>query len=273
MSYAYDNEDFSRYYDEFVAKHIPTDVYWTSTVKDVYIEIIKRTIMQDSIVVELGCGTGENLFYFREYFKNLNMKFIGIDHSEMMLKRAREKLNDETKHSIEFIHENLTNFARLFPEQSIDCILLPAGTFHHLITNLEREQFIKNIQQTLRSQTGLFALYLMPDSFIRIETIAEPNNQDKFQLISSENRQENDQEWICKSTFQFDIPPKINLSWDLRTCSITNLIDFFLFNDFQLVSVCLNGQDLENVNETIRSSLNNLSTPVILVFRTIKNTN
>ncbi|CAF3589658.1 unnamed protein product, partial [Rotaria sp. Silwood2] len=33
MSYAYDNDEFSRYYDAFVAEHIPHDIYWTNTVQ------------------------------------------------------------------------------------------------------------------------------------------------------------------------------------------------------------------------------------------------
>ncbi|CAF1343717.1 unnamed protein product [Rotaria sordida] len=276
MSYAYDNDEFSRYYDTFVAEHVSQDIYWTDTVKQVYAEIIQRTFIdnQQTIIVELGCGTGENLIYFSQYFQNKNLKFIGIDHSQSMLNRAKEKLiNQSNINQIEYLHGSLTNFADCLKTQKIDCILLPAGTFHHLITDNERQEFINNIQQTLRFQTGLFAIYLFPDSLIRIESIDNLNNENKLKLISIENLQQNNNEWLCKQTFEFNIPPKIQLSWQLRTCSILKLINLFISNNFEILFCCLNGKDLQPYNENISYSLMNMTTPVILVFRTIKNTN
>ncbi|CAF4434744.1 unnamed protein product, partial [Adineta steineri] len=136
-----------------------------------------------------------------------------------------------------------------------------------------------NIQQPLRPQTGLFAIYLMPDCYIYIgePPIDNSNNQDRLQLISVENTQQNNSnngEWICKQTFEFNIPPKIELSWQLRTCNISKFIQLFLQNNFEPVFCCLNGKELLSYDENISSFLNNNnSTPVILVFRSIKNTN
>jgi len=275
MSYAYDNDEFSRYYDSFVAEHIPVDIYWINTVKNVYTEIIQRTFLnnQCTTIIELGCGTGENLIYFQNYFQNQNIKLIGIDHSQVMLDRAKEKSLNQSINSIEFLHGNLTNFSKCLETKIIDCILLPAGTFHHLITDSERQEFIINIQQTLRPETGLFGIYLFPDSLIHIERTVHSNVEEKFKLISTENIQQTDNEWICKQTFEFNIPPKIKLSWQLRTCSILKLIHLFSSNNFEVIFCCLNGKDLLFYNENIVSSLNNISTPVILIFRTIKNTN
>jgi len=274
MSYAYDNDEFSRYYDTFV-EQLPSDIYWVETIQNVYTEIIQRTFIdnQSTIILELGCGTGDDLIYYKNYFKNSNIKLISIDHSQAMLNRAKEKLINQSINSIEFLHGNLTNFSKCFETKIIDCILLPAGTFHHLITDIERQEFIINIQQTLRPETGLFAIYLLPDSLVHVEPTVNPNVQEKFQLISVENIQQTDNEWICKQIFEFDIPPKIELSWQLRTCSISKLIHLFILNNFEIIFCCLNGKDLLLYNENILSSLNNISTPVILVFRTIKNTN
>jgi len=155
----------------------------------------------------------------------------------------------------------------------IDCILLPAGTFHHLITDIDRQELINNIQQTLRPETGLFLIYLFPDSLIRVELTHNSNDEEKLKLISAENIQQTDNEWLCKQTFEFNIPPKIELSWQIRTCSIAKLIHLFISNNFELVFSCLNGKDIQFYNEDLASSLKNISTPVILIFRTIKNTN
>jgi SAM-dependent methyltransferase len=275
MSYAYDNDEFSRYYDAFVAEHVSADVYWTGTVNQIYTDVIQRTFIDNrcAIVVELGCGTGENLIYLKNNFQNKNIKFIGIDHSEAMLTRAKEKLINQSNNSIEFLHGNLTNFSECLVTKLIDCILLPAGSFHHLITDIERQQFLTNLQQTLRPETGLFLIYLLPDSLIRFEATPNTNSEEKFQLISTENIQQSDSEWICKQTFEFNIPPKIELSWQLRTCLISKLIQLFLSNNFEAIFCCLNGKDLLTYNENILLTLNHISTPVILVFRTIKNTN
>ncbi|CAF1999150.1 unnamed protein product [Rotaria magnacalcarata] len=272
MSYAFDNDEFSHYYDRFVVEHVPRDIFWTDTVKDVYAEIIRQTFVdnQQTTVVELGCGTGENLLALQNYFPNKNLKFIGIDHSQAMLNRAREKLNNK----IELLHGSLTDFAQCLQTKPVDCILLPAGTFHHLITDQERQDLVNNIQQTLRNETGLFAIYLFADSLIHTEaTESAANTEDKFKLISVENTQENDNEWICKQIFEFNVPPKIQLSWRLRTCSIVKLIRLFISNNFEILFCCVNGKKLLPYNENISSSLTNNSTPIIIVFRTRKNTN
>lgn len=275
MSYAYDNDEFSHYYDTFVAEHVPADIYHLDTIKNVYTEIIQRTFVDNecAVIVELGCGTGENLIYWKKFFENFNIKLIGIDHSQAMLDRAQEKSIKQSINSIEYINGSLTNFGKCLERKIIDCILVPAGTFHHLITDTQRQEFIVNIQQTLRPETGLFVLYLMPDSLIRVEAEVNSNDEEKLKLISAENIQQIDNEWICKQTFEFNVPPKIELSWQLRTCSISKLIQLFISKNFQLVFTCLNGKDLEFYDEKNISLFNNISTPVILVFRTIKNTN
>ncbi|CAF3295256.1 unnamed protein product, partial [Rotaria sp. Silwood2] len=184
-----------------------------------YTEIIQRTFRDNkqTIIVELGCGTGENLIYFKEFFPNKNLKLIGIDHSHAMLNRAKEKLTNQSNNQIELLHGNLTNFADCFETQKIDCILLPAGTFHHLITDNERQEFINNIQQTLRIETGLFAIYLFPDSLIQIESIDKSENQDRLKETGQcplcckqlETRREKQLRTMCLSSvvtiFPFEI--------------------------------------------------------------------
>ena len=277
MSYVYDNDEFSRYYDTFVANHVPDHIFWTKAVKNIYSDIIRRTFISTdnscTTIVELGCGTGENLIYFRNYFQNKNIKFIGIDHSRAMLRQAKKKLINQSNDQIEFLDGSLTNFADCLETKKIDCILLPGGTFHHLITDNARLEFLNNIQKTLRSETGLFGIYLLPDSLIRIESVDNSNSQDRFKLISVESIQHNDNEWICTQTFEFDVPPKTELSWQLRTCSISNLIDLFISNNFEVMFCCLNGSELLPYNENILLSWTNSSTPIIIIFRAVKNRN
>ena len=275
MAYAYDNEEFSRYYDTFVAEHVSNDEYFTDTVQQVYDEVIRRSFIpnQRAIVVDLGCGTGDDLMHFQNHFRNDNVQFIGIDHSQAMLTRAKEKLTNQAKHPIELLHGDLTNFAQCLPMKPVDCILLPAGTFHHLHSKTDREQFVRNLVQVLRPDTGLFSIYLMPDAFIHTELPPTENTEEKFRLISTENLpQTDDEEWICKHTFELNVPPRIELSWQLRTCSIPKLIELLHSHGLEMLFFCLNGKDLLSYDEHLLSSLKSSSTPVILVFRTIKHT-
>lgn len=276
MAYAYDNEEFSHYYDTFVAEHVSNNAHYLDTVQGLYDQVIQRSFVgkQCAIVVDLGCGTAEDLIHFQERFKEENIRLIGVDHSQAMLMRAKEKLNNHpTNNSIDFIQSDLTNFADCLPIKPVDCILLPAGTFHHLITNTQRQQFISNLRQVLRPDTGLFLLYLMPDSYICIDAKPSENTEEKFRLISSENvSQSEENEWVCKQTFELNVPPKIELSWQIRTCCIPKLVTTFDTHGLELAFCSLNGKDLLPFNESLLSSLNSISTPVILVFRTIKHT-
>ncbi|UJR31170.1 hypothetical protein I4U23_018677 [Adineta vaga] len=271
MAYAYDNADFSRYYDRFVAD-LPVDTFWIDTVQNIYAQIIQRTIAdhQCTVVVDLGCGTGDDLSYFADYFKDKNVKLIGVDHSQAMLDRAKEKLANQ---SINLIHGSLTNFANCLERNIVDCILLSAGTFHHLNTDKERQELVENIQAILRPETGLFSIYLMPDAFIHVESTKDSDKEEKLKLIATENVQQPDNEWICKQVFEFDAPPKTEISWQIRTCNILKLLKLFSSYHFEPILCCLNGKELIPFNETIASSLDQYSTPIILVFRKIKNTN
>lgn len=271
MSYAYDNVDFSHYYDTFV-NNLPSDVFWIDTVSTVYAEIIRRTLTdkEDAVVVDLGCGTGENLLFYADHFKGRNVKLIGVDHSQAMLDRAKEKFASRSIDTIELVHGSLTNFASVLGHQTVDCLLLSAGTFHHLITDNERRDMASNIQQVLRPQSGLFVLYLMPEAFIRVDVGDHGEKPEKLRMTASENVQQPDGEWLCKAVFEFDTAAgKSELSWQTRTCIVPNILSLLRSFGLEPVLCCLNGKELVAFDETTSSALNEFSTPVILVFRKI----
>ncbi|CAF0930263.1 unnamed protein product [Adineta ricciae] len=270
MAYAYDNVDFSHYYDKFVAD-LPQHAFWIDMVQKIYSAIIQRTFVDDrqTVVVDLGCGTGKDLSYYANYFRDRNIKLIGVDHSQAMLDRAEERLANQ---SIDLVYGSLTNFASRLGTKPVDCILLPAGTYHHLTTDEERQDFVNNIREVLRCETGLFAIYLMPDAFIHVEPRNNVSTEEKLKLIATENVQQSDNEWICKSTFEFDVPPKTEIAWHVRTCAKPKFLRLLRLNGFEAVLCCLDGKELVPFNENMMSSLDQRSTPTILVFRKITNT-
>ena len=276
MSYAYENDAFSRYYDTFVSE-LPCDALWIDTISQLYREIIARTLINNDhrpVVIELGCGTGKSLMEFDQAFSEQKIRLIGIDHSLSMLDRAKENFEKQSLHSVELFQASLTNFSDQLENQLADCILLPAGTFHHLISDEDRHDFLKEIRRTLRSETGLFAIYLLPDQMIHSELKAEVKKEEKkFQLVAVDNRQTIDQEWISCQTFEFDVPPKIQLSWQLRTCSRSKMIDLFQVDHFQIVFVSIDGKTLLTYEQYCSLPVVDHSTPVVFVVRTIKSTN
>ena len=271
MAYAYDNDDFSRYYDTLVSEHLPQADLWIDTVGKIYADVIQRTIVDEhssTLVVDLGCGTADDLISFQELFATKNLHFLGIDLSQAMLDRAKEKLKNLSASAIELRQGNITNFSSYLENRLADCILLPAGTFHHLITDRERQEFLNHVQRSLRPVTGLCAVYLLPDAMIHVEPSKEASDPTKFQMIAAENQQQADQDWVCQQRFAFDGPPKIELAWKLRTCSAEKLIALFLANQFEVMFCCVNGKDLITYDAYRSLSSMDHSTPVILVVRT-----
>jgi ubiquinone/menaquinone biosynthesis C-methylase UbiE len=276
MAYAYDNDDFSRYYDTLVSEHLSQVNLWIDTVEKIYADIIRQTIVDEhstTFVVELGCGTADNLISFQKLFATKNLHFLGIDLSQAMLDRAKEKLKNLSASPIELRQGNITSFSTCLEKRLADCILLPAGTFHHLITDHERQEFLNHVRRSLRPATGLCAVYLLPDAMIHAEPSKEASDPTKFQMIAAVNQQQADQEWICQQKFAFNGPPKIELAWQLRTCSAEKLIAIFLANQFEVMLCCVNGNDLITYEAYRSLSSMDHSTPVIIVVRTKNNTN
>ena len=287
MSSAYENEAFSHFYDRLVAEHLPHDDLWIDSVDEIYLEIIRRSFSsteKEKLVVELGCGTGDNLLNFAKLYtgQHEQVRFVGIDLSEAMLNRAKEKLAiNPSIDTIEFHQGNMIKLDGLVESESADCILIPAGTFHHLTNDEERQQLIEQIRRALRSETGLCGIYLLPEAMIHVETSGDDDAGDeevgehaeRFRMISSKNQQTDDGDWICDQTFTFDGPPKVELNWQLRTCSAKKLIKLFQENDLQVTHCCVNGKDLISYDEYCSLSSLDASKPVIIVFRTRKSTN
>lgn len=275
MSYAYGNDDFSRYYDEFV-RNLSSEEFWINSTKKLYEKIGEKSIENvdgQPVFVELGCGTGDLLIELDRKFSNRNVRLIGVDHSEPMLKRAKEKFDEFHLSSIELFQADLTNFYEGIGQQQADCIFLPAGTFHHLITDEERQQFFEQIQKTLRTENALLVLYLLPYAEICVElNHEEKKSEEKFQLIQVENRPIDD-EFLSQQTFRFNGKSAVELSWSLRTCSREKIFEFFKKFLFEIVSISIDGENLISYNDYCSLSSIDYSTPFIVVVRTIKNGN
>ena len=80
-------ESFAEVYDEFMSD-IPYDE-WVCYIQKIW----EKYSAKPKLVAELGCGTGN----ITERLANLGYDMIGIDYSENMLSKARQKAKDNEK--------------------------------------------------------------------------------------------------------------------------------------------------------------------------------
>ncbi len=73
------------------------------------LRLAHRFLQSDTCVYDLGCSTGTLLLNFSKSVSDDTVRFIGIDNSEPMLKKASEKFADlPQKNRVEFRHQDLS---------------------------------------------------------------------------------------------------------------------------------------------------------------------
>jgi len=103
-------------------------------------------------LLEIGIGNGSHLSLYRAH------QIVGIDISEVMLRKARRFKNEHT----ELILMNGENL--LFPEASFDYVVIS----HVLAVTKDPEQLLKQIYKVLKPGGKLFILnHFTPNNWLR----------------------------------------------------------------------------------------------------------
>jgi len=97
-------------------------------------------------VLELGCGTGANSQYLKQYYKN----YLGVDYSEELIRIADSLYSDD---STRFEKSDILSFNT---KVKYDLIIL-VGVLHHLT---ELENNLKHILKTAHNKT--YFIFLEP---------------------------------------------------------------------------------------------------------------
>lgn len=105
-------------------------------------EELKKYIKNGERVLDLGCGNGR-LF---ELFKGRNIEYTGVDFSEKLIEKAKEKYGDYFKVADTF---NLP-----FPDNHFDSIWSIA-VFHHIPSKQLRLQALQEIKRILKTNGKL----------------------------------------------------------------------------------------------------------------------
>lgn len=142
------------YYDEF-SIGLRGDVRF-------YVEEAQKA---GSPVLELACGTGRILIPVAQ----AGMNIVGLDRAPAMLSIAREKisrLDEETQRRIELVEGDMRNF---YLEQQFKFIMIPYGSFLHLLTPEDQRQALERVHQYL-TDDGYFIFNIFDP---RLEWIVE----------------------------------------------------------------------------------------------------
>ena len=96
-------------------------------------------------VLDLACGPGRHCLSFAK----MGMKVIGVDSSEFLLRKAKEK-SDQQKLRVTFVHDNMLDYVS---ERKVDLIVNMFNSFGYFDTQEENQQLINNVFANL-SETG-----------------------------------------------------------------------------------------------------------------------
>lgn len=78
----------ARVFDDMLNRSVP--LY--QEIQRMTVELACRFAQRETRVYDLGCSTGTTLLHLTRACGDLGLEFIGVDNSEAMLERAREKL-------------------------------------------------------------------------------------------------------------------------------------------------------------------------------------
>ncbi len=101
------------------------------------LELKKYTIKGDNIL-DLGCGNGR----LWEVLKDEEIKYVGVDISETLIKIAKQKYPEQDFQVIDF-------FKLPFPDNYFDKVYCLA-VFHHIPSRIYRLKFLKEIKRVLK---------------------------------------------------------------------------------------------------------------------------
>ncbi len=129
-----DYNPIAKYYDDVIGKGFETNKYLR--------EKISRYNKNVRTILELGCGTGNNLINFGE-----KTDLTGIDISDEMLKVARKKVPHGTFYRMDIREFSFKN--------KYDLILCLYDTLNHILLFSEWKKLFANVNRHL-SEGGLF---------------------------------------------------------------------------------------------------------------------
>lgn len=146
-------------------------------VSDFLVNFLKKSSIKKPVLLDLGCGTGRHLKLAKEMgFENL----IGIDFSKEQISFSEEKVPDAR-----FVVSDATKLSKI-KDNSIDIIIYIA-TLHHLPTEKERLQSLKECKRVLKPNASIHSHFQAKPENGKILISCWSSDNPKFAKLKDEN--------------------------------------------------------------------------------------
>jgi tRNA (cmo5U34)-methyltransferase len=131
-------------FDDMVSRSVP----FYDEIQRMTCEIAADFAIEDSNLFDLGCSTGTTMIELDKYI-NKGTRFVGVDSSEEMLKKARVKLdNAKVTRAIDLVQADLHQ-SKVVENASVVIMILML----QFMRPLYRERVIKNIYDGMRKDS------------------------------------------------------------------------------------------------------------------------
>jgi tRNA (cmo5U34)-methyltransferase len=143
------NEPVARVFDDMLERSVP----FYKECQQMVIDLARHFAQKDSAIYDLGCSTGTLLRHLVKAIpKSKNNRFVGLDNSEAMLKKARGKLKGHLK-QCELVEADLEGDFELD-----DASVIIMNYTLQFIPPKRRAAMLKKIYQGLRPGGGLILI-------------------------------------------------------------------------------------------------------------------
>ncbi len=135
------NESVARVFEDMLNRSVP---YYSEVIKH-SADLLKRFVEPGDTVYDLGCSTGTTLLQLASLLQEHDLKYIGIDNSPAMIKKARLRAEMFSK----------TDQVRFFKEDITETLFSDAGAIVcnytlQFIRPMIRQRFLEHLFSSLR---------------------------------------------------------------------------------------------------------------------------
>jgi len=109
---------------------------------------VKKHTSNNHDIIDIGCGTGRDSFYFAKYFKNVH----ALDKSDVVIKLNKIKSKKDNL-NINFLQKDIASKKFILGKKFTN---LYARFFLHSLNDKEEEIFFKNLKKISKKKFSLF---------------------------------------------------------------------------------------------------------------------
>lgn len=124
-----------------------SETYNSLSTEDVHSHILNQINKATGKILDIGCGSGRDAFYFAEK----GYKVIGVEPAEKLLEKAKE---NHAHKNITYINDKLPELENIKSKKKFDYILMSAVWMH--IPSEQRKEAMNKLTSLLKPQGKMF---------------------------------------------------------------------------------------------------------------------